>query len=687
MPTISDIRQQYPQYSDMSDSALADAMYRKYYSDLPRADFDAKVGLSNQQPEAPPDKYQQAAIDERDNLKAKGVDTGAGYARRAIQGATFNTADEALAALQTPLEMIRQGTFDPREGYKYAKAREDLILDDSRKNTGVAGTVAELGGGLLSGAGLARGGITAARALAPEAGIIARSGASAVDAGAMGAVAGAGEGNSLSDRASNAIQGGALGAAVGGAAPSVLSVAGSVLSPLTSQISARLNPQAYASRQVARAIMESGQSPQQIAQSVSDANNAGQGVFTVADALGNPGQRMLSTVTRSPGQGRTDVANFLEGRQAGQSRRIINALSEGFDAPQTAAQTEARLTAARNTAADAEYGAVRNDAGQVDVTSALNHLDRIIGTEPGQVLTPANDSIEAVLTPFRQRLSRVNPDDFAAVQRIRGDMADAAQNAAQSGYGNRSRLIRGAVGQLDQAMEGASAGHLSANRNFAQASRNIDAVQQGRDSAMRGRTEDTIPAFQQLPPQGQTAFRSGYVDPLIAQTQGAAFGANKARPLINDAFQAEASAMAPGNPLMQQRIGREQTMFETRNHALGGSRTADNLNDDAAMSVDPGVLLSLATGDVRGAARGVLSAGANAMTGNTPEVRAEVGRLLTMRGNNVSPQQLQGIMDEAVRNVQRRQLTAAIMGRGGAGALAVAPAALERNRRRTGATY
>lgn len=45
MATIAQIREQYPQYSDMSDAALASALYQKFYSDIPRAEFDAKVGL------------------------------------------------------------------------------------------------------------------------------------------------------------------------------------------------------------------------------------------------------------------------------------------------------------------------------------------------------------------------------------------------------------------------------------------------------------------------------------------------------------------------------------------------------------------------------------------------------------------------------------------------------------------
>jgi hypothetical protein len=45
MATLAEVRAQYPQYSDMSDTALADALYKKFYSDLPRADFDLKIGL------------------------------------------------------------------------------------------------------------------------------------------------------------------------------------------------------------------------------------------------------------------------------------------------------------------------------------------------------------------------------------------------------------------------------------------------------------------------------------------------------------------------------------------------------------------------------------------------------------------------------------------------------------------
>ena len=45
MATIAEIRQKYPQYQDMDDAQLADKLYQKFYSDMPREQFDQKVGF------------------------------------------------------------------------------------------------------------------------------------------------------------------------------------------------------------------------------------------------------------------------------------------------------------------------------------------------------------------------------------------------------------------------------------------------------------------------------------------------------------------------------------------------------------------------------------------------------------------------------------------------------------------
>lgn len=621
------------------------------------------------------DKYQQAAQEQSASDKAAGISGASPYVTRILHGATLGASDEILAGLQTPIEMYRKGTLDPREGYKYAKASQDQQIDEARQATGKLGTAAEIGGGFLTGSNLARGGLTAARYLAPNSGLVARMGASAADAAGFGGVSGAMEGNSLGERAGNAGSGAAIGAGLGAALPLAGAIAGGAVSPIISNVRARLNPEGYAQSQLARALTESSQTPADVARNVGQAAGEGQGMFTVADALGNPGQRMLSGVTRSPGPGRTDAVEFLDQRQAGQARRLAQFLSEGFDSPQTAAQTRARLTDARDTAADASYGQVRNDAGPVDLTAAIRRLDETLTPGVNQIAAPrsgiANDSVESALQSFRGRLTddRSMLTDFTAVQRVRGDLSDSIQTAERAGQGNKARLLRGVLREMDTAMENASAGHRAANQAFHEQSNTIGAVDEGGIASQRGRVEDTIPAFRAMPPQGQAAFRAGYVDPLIAQTQGAAFGVNKARPLTSEAFQQESAAFAPNAPVMNRQIERENTMFATRNHATGGSRTADNLADTQAQGIDP-MVTSLLTGNLHGMARGALANVGNAMSGSTPEVRQHLARLLLTRGN---ARPLAHTLDDIIAQNERTRQLAIALGRGAMAGASRAP--------------
>ena len=46
MATIAEIRQQYPQYSDLTDTQLADAFRSKFYSDIPKEQFYATLGIN-----------------------------------------------------------------------------------------------------------------------------------------------------------------------------------------------------------------------------------------------------------------------------------------------------------------------------------------------------------------------------------------------------------------------------------------------------------------------------------------------------------------------------------------------------------------------------------------------------------------------------------------------------------------
>lgn len=46
---LAEFRQKYPEYNGMSDETLADALYKRFYSDMPREQFNTKIGLNDNQ--------------------------------------------------------------------------------------------------------------------------------------------------------------------------------------------------------------------------------------------------------------------------------------------------------------------------------------------------------------------------------------------------------------------------------------------------------------------------------------------------------------------------------------------------------------------------------------------------------------------------------------------------------------
>jgi hypothetical protein len=111
----------------LSDTALADALHKKFYSDLPRAEFDAKIGLGAA-PQAEP---------EGPGLGATALDVG----KQALSGLVTGT--EAIpAAVPSLLGLAGRGVdkllpnlADPQAASNQATLR-DLIAKN--RNGGIA---------------------------------------------------------------------------------------------------------------------------------------------------------------------------------------------------------------------------------------------------------------------------------------------------------------------------------------------------------------------------------------------------------------------------------------------------------------------------------------------------------------------------------------------------------------------
>lgn len=516
--------------------------------------------------------------------------------------------------------------------------------------------------------------------------------------GIMGLINGFMEGEGgASSRASDAAVTGALGAGVGAAAaPAVAAVgkvAGAVKEPVLGALG--IGNGRRVERAVAEAMRRAGMSDQDIAAALAKAAADGQTEYALVDALGNPGQRMLAGIAKRPGDARKEIADFLDARQQGQGERIASFVEDAFgfrgdmkpsagtavvpqghtfiDTPadvlrrpqrSAAAATDA-LKTARGTAADAAYAAAREGAAPVDVRGALAAIDQRLAPMQGSGV--ADDGIGKKLAQFRARLAApqkaLGPgetarelSDFDRVLGVKQDVQDAIGEAVRAGRNNEARVLGGVQRELDAALEAASPGYRKANDEFAAASRVIGAVDEGADMGRPGaRYADTTARVAEMTPDERAAARIGYGGRLLARSENADAGINKAKPFTSQKSVAERNALALDPDLLQRRIQREQQMYSTRGQATGGSPTAENQADQAdSARVEMSALGHLLFGNPKAAAQQLMSAVSHAMGGKNEQTRSMIAKALL--SNDPSK-----ILQQAARRGQIDQSTVALI--------------------------
>jgi hypothetical protein len=615
------------------------------------------------------------AEDPRNSLLGK-ADT---FMRGAADTLSFGLADE-LSAGMGALTGIG-GKFGDYSGNLAAQRGMDASDADQRAGYRLAG---QLGGGVTGGIGLVKNGLSlAGRAAEAGQGLGRIAMGSAADGAVLGAMQGAGSGEGVEGRAFNSGAGLIAGGVLGAGTPYAVTTASAVGKPVLAAAMARFRPESYANAALGEGMRRAGSDPQKVMAALADARADNQPVYTVADALGLSGQRMASSVARVPHESRQEFVEALNARQAGQGRRITNALSEAFDAPDTAAARTAALTDARAAEANQLYGEARKLATPVDVSPAVKAIDDVLLPGVHAIARPnnqiAHDSIEGALSRVRSMITdgKSNLTDFNAVFRAKLDLDDMITKAENQGAGNRAHYLGNIQNKLDQTLADASPAYAKARDAFATASKRIEAVDAGKKAAMRGRSEDTVAVFNAMTPEEQAAFRAGYADPLIAHAQGAAVGSDKSRPLISDATGREFATIpadGKGSRLWNQ-LGREKQMFETRNAATGGSKTADNLADMADMTqFDPSIMGSLLQGKLLPAASMAIAKALNETKGLPPSVMSRVAKALMETDPNAARMALEAAAKKSGKSIAHRSSATAIinaLGSAGGGRLAL----------------
>lgn len=449
-----------------------------------------------------------------------------------------------------------------------------------------------------------------------------------------------------------------IGAGVGVAAP--LAVAGAsavknaVKDPVTGVVDSVFNRAnaGKANRAISKTLRKSGKTQQEIADMVSGARAVGQPEFTMMDALGQPGQRMASGIVRGGGDASTEIAEYLSQRQLAQPERVASFVDDAFmGGNRSAAQTVDDLTKARSAAANTAYDAARGNAAPVDVRGALSVIDDRIGGMQGSNV--AGDAIDGKLSGYRSRLAAdPAPDgeiarelsDFDRVLGVKQSVQDDIGAAVRAGRNNEARELGKLVKALDEALESSSDMYRAANDGFREASGVIGAVDEGAAmSRPSQRATDTTVRFGSMTPDQQSAARVGYGDDLLRRIENAtAPTANRAKVLQSPKRDVEAGAMSIDPDLYRKRLTNENTMWETQNRALQGSRTADNLEDISGVNEQ---------------ASGLMGAGRSLLNMNFGDAAAKVGGAL-------------GPMAKGQSDATRQMIAQALMSKDPAKALA-----------------
>ena len=653
------------------------------------------------------DKYQQWArktVDAENKNGASGYlpDVMQGSQRKILQGLTGNFADDALAyghAFVDPL-LGKGGNLPFSERLKYEKARQNEYNRIADQKSGTTGDIA---GGLASALGISRLG-KAGMTLMPEAaeglGGLAKTIAGGAGEGAgYGAVYGAGEGDGLPDKASKAISGGLGGGVFGAALPAAAAgIKYAAAKPISNFMASR-NPEEYAASQWANAINNSGQNIDDVMRQVENANAAGV-PLNVADATGKSGQRLLYTAASAEGPGRDLATRTLNDRQAGQSERIGNLLEEALGADRTGRQAGQQFM--QQAAEDARPLYQRSDQYPIQWNRNLENFINDPIAQEGFRRGIAIQRMEALAADP----ASFNPRDFSAAGY---NAAAGADDVLAAGPNMRSLdAIKKGLDDIIEDYRDKTTGRLNLNeygravdqvrRRFVQeldainphyaqaraawagpASQN-QAIGIGKQMASGGRYADNIDTFNNMNDAQKVGARLGYADSKAAGLERSTEGRNNANSLLTPKTQNELEAMSlyqgprqPGAPNeIRRRLDWENTMNQTRNQALMGSRTAENIADQKTAGVDArllGSLKSFAAGHPVKGVTELFGAAGNLYGGNNAAVRDQLARIGLSNGNIDLTELLRRANAKGVR--ARRNERQAIQGLLGGGAATI----------------
>lgn len=508
MASIQEVRQKFPQYNDMNDQQLADALYTKYYSDLPRDQFNASIGLSG-----PVNPTDQAVEESRLMPRVQGA---------IEQGASLGFADEvgaAGAATGAFLKNLPQGLsaaseaagkrYDEKLGFERTQARK-FAAENPWTNAAL-----ETAGGFVMGPqqqpmGLAAGAKPpSALSASTPLGTI---GKSAATGGVLGGVQGFGSGEGgLQDRAINAGLTGAVTGVLGGAIPALgygISAGVDAARNLLSKTNADDQAKAF----ILKAMEADNIS---VDDAIARYQAAGGKPIALVDIGGENVKGLARGAAATPGPARQQVQDFVATRQAGQGGRIADDVANAISPNQNYTGTVDDLLAAQSAKSDPLYKSVVRPENLVpDDKFADLAKDPFLAKTIGQVRSDPLFGMESL-----------PPNSLPVLDAAKKHLDDLIGTARQTGEKNRARLLTERKNALVAAADEAFPDYKLARDAFSGPAQSMDALELGRN-ILKESSDVTAKAIKELGEGDREFFKAGVVRAIKDAADNATDGAD-----------------------------------------------------------------------------------------------------------------------------------------------------------------
>ncbi len=409
-------------------------------------------------------------------------------------------------------------------------------------------------------------------------------------------------------------------------------------------------------------------------------------------SLADAGPSMLGVAQGAalqPGAGKTALTNMLDTRYGGATGRLGTDLDHLLGPAEDPQQVTNSILAQRGATDAANYGAVHGQNVPVDTSDVVNLIDSHLGTPTNPIATGAQatalrnlrgslvarDAVPATDTTAAQPPAYFTGSQYLhnIRQEIDGLMDGSAPGlGVQQGSISRANGSLGAVrGALDDALKSQVPGMAQADAASAALAARADAVRQGTNMLMSGKTGITPTSFADnmanMTPGEQIALNKGArgeIDRLVgtqANDPAALRRALQGEGGWNTNKLATAFGAEPTQGLVDA-VDREGTFANTRNDVLKGPQTAARLVAEKGMAdadtPNVNMLGTTATGAALQAGRNfIVNPLLRAVSGaNRGPMREELGQAMSLQGDP--------------RDMLINQLMGALGRSNGAGALA-----------------